>query len=303
MVQSKCVGGGVYAYELHETVECAKAAEQPAYLIVPGVIFHIVFSIWVPPRQFQRTRTEELTAVALRCVFPFLLALVLVWYTPLGRFPNFFNDSPELKKQDYKLIFDLHRSDNEKEASASDEWDAFGRVGQRQFRFLTFFYLFVGLEALFIGTLLDRHAEYKVGDPRKAIAARLLRNISDWHSTLTPFTYPRKDRDRVQIWGNILTTDDQLYKGRVNSYSEMPDGQITSITLTFASRFDRITYLRDKQEGKTPLPDAYWKTIPGELLLVPFEKIVSLNIVHLDPSEQNASAVSATVNEELELVS
>jgi hypothetical protein len=47
------------------------------------------------------------------------------------------------------------------------------------------------------------------------------------------------------------------------------------------------------------LPDGYWKTIPGELFLIPYEKIISINVIHLSPAEQSSSEIAQTAVDEL----
>src|SRR5438270_10474576 len=50
-----------------------------ALLLVPGVIFRGFFSIFLPLRKFQRTRTEELLFAAKVSIVPFILTAVLAF--------------------------------------------------------------------------------------------------------------------------------------------------------------------------------------------------------------------------------
>jgi len=52
-----------------------------SYLIVPGVLSRILFSVFIPLRAFDRTRTQELAYSTVVCALPFVLSIALVWHT------------------------------------------------------------------------------------------------------------------------------------------------------------------------------------------------------------------------------
>ncbi|PYQ54679.1 MAG: hypothetical protein DMF78_04975 [Acidobacteria bacterium] len=52
-----------------------------SYLIVPGVLSRILFSVFIPLRAFDRTRTQELAYSTVVCARPFVLSIALVWHT------------------------------------------------------------------------------------------------------------------------------------------------------------------------------------------------------------------------------
>jgi len=49
-----------------------------AYIVAPGVIFRVVFSIFVPLRAFDRTRNQEFSYSVAVCLLPLALANVFV---------------------------------------------------------------------------------------------------------------------------------------------------------------------------------------------------------------------------------
>lgn len=49
------------------------------YLLTPGIIFRVVFSLYIPLKEFQRTKTQQLTFAALTSLAPLLLAIKLSW--------------------------------------------------------------------------------------------------------------------------------------------------------------------------------------------------------------------------------
>ncbi len=84
---------------------------------------------------------------------------------------------------------------------------------------------------------------------------------------------------------DILTSDDNLYRGEVLDHFVDIDGKLSGIMLNHAQRFDRRTYLRDKDAGQAK-PIDYWRPIPGDKLYVAANKITSINISYELPPEE-----------------
>ncbi len=229
-----------------------------AYLVIPGVVFRAVFSIFVPLRAFDRTRTQEFAYSAAVCLVPYVLATVLVWYTWLGSWPLPFPDTWAQRDADYKTV--VAASFAEPFADSKDQFlNAALRSGKRQVRVLFWYGLFVGLEALLFGFTASKWGAWQPRLSRsrrteRLVTRLLLANVSEWHALLTNFLFPG-----TTIHADVLTAEDRLYRGQVLSYTRGHDGNLTGIYLTNAKRYDRPGLLADREKGTPKEKADYWK--------------------------------------------
>lgn len=248
-----------------------------AYVIVPGVVFRVVFSWFVPLRAFDRTRTVEFAYSAVVCALPFAAALVVVHHTGLGRWPWSFQDTWIQGAADYKTI--LLSCFSEPFASPRDEfWNTAVRSSKRLSRLLFWYSALVVIEASALGFLASKWGAIQPKLAKHAWADRLftrilLRNISEWHVLLTNFLFPG-----TTIHVDVLTTDDHLYQGDVLDYTRDRDGNLTGIYLDNAQRYDRTGLLTDRAVEKAKPSAEYWRVIPGKRLFIFADKISTLNV-------------------------
>jgi hypothetical protein len=74
-----------------------------------------------------------------------------------------------------------------------------------------------------------------------------------------------------------------LYRGTVSEHFVDGDGKLTGVILTEAVRFDRRSFLQDKDAMRSAETEAYWKEVPGDKLYVFADKIVDLNLSYESP--------------------
>lgn len=61
-------------------------------------------------------------------------------------------------------------------------------------------------------------------------------------------------------------------------------GDLRGLLLTDVLRFDRHSYLQDKDSGSSPTKEAYWKKIPGKNLFVFAGKLSTMNLSYIPPA-------------------
>lgn len=255
-----------------------------AYLFVPGVLFKFFFSLFIPLEKFQRTRSEELTFGAFTTLLPLAVALLLVlnvnWF---GNHPFCFQDSSAQKHADYKVLASSLYSEPYFSAHQKEFWDSSTRIAQRQGRVLSWLYVFTSLESLLFGWLGFRYGRLRRSRVYAWVAERfLIPNISSWYVILTTFLWPKETERKVVA--DLLTSDDHLYRGKIAGYEVNHEGDLRGLLLTEALRFDRHSYLKDKDSGSSPKKEAYWKEIPGKNLFVFADKLSTMNLSYVPPA-------------------
>ncbi len=255
-----------------------------AYLLVPNALFRVVLRLKVPLRIFQESKIEDLTRAVVTLVFVFVIALFAVWYVPcLNSHPFAFPDTPKLRSSDYQIVASGLYSEAMFKDYGNVFWDALWRTLRRQGRFVFWYYLLVALLARASGWASIRYGKFR----RNKIYARfadwyLLPHISQWYVLLTPFTFPDS---RTVVKADVLMTDDTLYRGDVADHFVDKDGNLTGLFLMNPSRFDRRTYLREKDTWNVTRPTSvYWRPIPSAKLYLIGEKIVNLNLNYEPPT-------------------
>lgn len=158
-----------------------------AYLLAPGAIYRVVFSISIPSKRFQRTRTEEIVFSVMATAIPFAVTWLILCLTPLGRYPRV--SSPVTKRQAYKQIFDSLAVDS---AHLSvNPSVVYLRAFKEQYRFISVLWLFSGLEALGAVWLVRHYGDYTKGSFRKTLCEKfLLVHVSEWQLLFTTLTLP-----------------------------------------------------------------------------------------------------------------
>src|SRR5712664_2861427 len=185
-----------------------------AYLLVPGILFKFIFSLFIPLEKFRRTRSEEFTFGAVTMLLP--LTLTFIFVLNVGWFGK-----------------------------------NFGR-----FRRFT---------------------------PYALLAEKLLiPNISSWYVLLTTFMWPKEPERKVIV--DLLTSDDHLYRGHVVGYEVDVEGNLRGLMLNEALRFDRRSYLKERDSKNSANKEHYWKKIPGKNLFVFADKLLTMNLSYSPPA-------------------
>jgi hypothetical protein len=264
-----------------------------AYVLIPGALYRSLFSLFIPPRSFQRTRADEIRFAVMAGFIPLVLALLLAFeinWSSQHPF-SFPNDTVPQRRADYRTVFGDAYSEDAFKRDPAQFWHALNHVLRRQARILFWYYLALASEAIFLGAFCLnlwwffkesnkdlKWWKYLTRRCRRWIADHaLVPQMSEWYLLLSTAAFPPDFPRRVQL--DILLTDDRLYRGTVapGSYFLDKDGSLFGLMLTNASRFERRRYLSDEAAGAAPEPKHYWKPIPGAKLYVPFDKVSSVN--------------------------
>jgi hypothetical protein len=249
------------------------------YLVIPSLLFRALSRFFIPLRIVAGTPTQEVARAFLTAAMPFLLAWAAIHQLPAGvvGMPL----QAQATGQDYKLVASCLYSEQTFRDSKQAFWDSFGRVARRQSQFLGWYYVLVMGEGLLVGLLAGHYGRFKKNRVYSWMADKvLLPSISEWHPLLTPFVFADKS---TVVRADVLTTGDNLYRGRVSQYFLDPGGRLSGLILTDMVRFDRRTYLQDKDAHRGPDPRGYWKEIPGAKLYIFADKILNLNLNYESP--------------------
>jgi hypothetical protein len=254
------------------------------FLLIPGILFKSVFSLFIPLDKFNRTRTEELSFSAFAAIVPFALTFLAVtsvgWF---GNHPFFFPDTSVQRASDYQSAFSSLYSEPFFSQHQAEFWSASLRIAYRQARILVWLYSFTALEALLFGWLGKNFGRFQKFRPYGFVASKfLLPNISSWYVLLTPFLWPPEPERKVMA--DLLMSDDHLYRGEIVGHEVDRDGSLRGVLISGALRFDRRTYLKDKDSGEPTNPDDYWKKIPGKNLFIFADKLSTLNLSYQPPA-------------------
>jgi hypothetical protein len=164
-------------------------------------------------------------------------------------------------------------------------WQAATRCSRRQARLVSWYFLLIIGEALYLGILAKNYPKLKNPFLLWASDSFLTPYISQWHPLL-----PKAD---TIVQADILCVDDTLYQGEVNDYY-LRDGELSGLILKAPRRFDRPAYLKAKDEGKKPEAKAFWRQIPSKNLYFFADKILNINLTYVTASEKitNPGAVN-----------
>ena len=249
------------------------------YLVLPSLLFRALSRFFIPLRIVSGTPTQEVARAFLTAAIPFLLALGVICHMPPGGLGT--QSQAQATGQDYKLVASCLYSEQTFRDSKQAFWDSFGRVARRQSQFLAWYYALVMAEGLLVGVLAGHYGRFKRNRFYSWLADKiLLPRISEWHPLLTPFVFSDK---ATIVRADVLTTGDNLYRGKVSQYFLDGVGRLSGLILTDTLRFDRRSYLRDKDAGRVPDARGYWKEIPGAKFYLFADKILNLNLNYESP--------------------
>jgi len=165
---------------------------------------------------------------------------------------------------------------------------------------LILYYVLVIVETIIFVVLVNHHGNWRARSRlyERFVQSVLLRSINEWHYLLTPFNFP--DIPKLRIAADILIDGDRLYQGDVIEHFLDREGALSGLILENPRRFDRVRYLRAKDEEDSVKADDYWRDIPSSNLYIPKEKILNLNLQYPPVEATPAQAKSAvTATEEL----
>lgn len=272
------------------------------YFLIPGALYRTLIALFIPPRNFQRSRTDDIRFAVLAGIVPLGLSIFLVTtirWTASHPF-SFPCDSAVQRLADYRTVFGAAYSEKLFDANPYRFWHAFNHVIRHQARILSWYYLALILEAIGLGICSKRlwlfTRESRVDVARWNRFGRwcarhfadhvLVPQISEWYLLLSSAAFGPGVPKRVHL--DVLLHEDKLYRGTVasGSYFLDRDGSLSGIMLVNASRFDRRGYLRDKEKGAERKADTYWKAIPGAKLYIPFREVLNLNIRYESPTPE-----------------
>jgi hypothetical protein len=266
------------------------------YAIIPGLLSRFIYRLFIPLRVLAVGKTEEATRAVATAIVPFALALLVVWYIPgLNQIPVQATH-PELKAQDYRLVASCLYSESIFTQNTATFWQALDRTVPRQSLFLFWYYLLNALTALGLGYLSASYGKLGPNKYYRWFANKFLfPRISEWHPLFTSFVFADK---QTVVRADILTTTDNLYRGKISEHFTDAAGKLTGLILTEANRYDRRAYLRDSETNQAVNTEDYWREIPGAKMYMVADKIVNLNL-NYESDEPHESALLNFLRERL----
>jgi hypothetical protein len=278
-----------------------------AYLLVPSSLFRWFASLFTTLKNFQRTKTQEMTFAVGAALLPLILGALIAWS---GWVPHAIpvNGTFADRRHDYETVY--AGIVDEKSSNSRAFWTALTHVSRRQLDFLFFFYYPVVLvEAGIFALLVRQYGAWKGNPLYKYIARKIvLRHLSEWTMLLTPFSFPRKPA--LEVWLDILTVDDVLYRGLLGQFFLDSNGALTGLALApfpdlnseqlspsemerehSPKRFDREGYKRAADVYSYTI-DAhqYWRDIPSGAFYIPADKIQNLNVTYVEKQQSDTLA-------------
>jgi hypothetical protein len=254
------------------------------YVVIPELLFRLLFSKFIPLRSITRTHSEELGRSLFTIAIPLLLAIWAVRTVPVVKqWPFAFPDTSEMRKADYQTVASGIYSESLVKGKEIAFYESIGRSVRRQGRLLSWYYGFISIEGLLMGLAASRYGRFKHSTSRSKrhtagiwlIEQFVIPKVSEWWVLLTPFTLPQKD---AKIIADILMTDGVLYSGTVYQHFLTSDGKLSGVILVDPKRYDRQAYLADKDKGTQKGKETYWKPIPSARIYMLADKIVNLNV-------------------------
>ena len=268
------------------------------YLLIPSSLFRLCFGLYVPLRNFERTRSEEILQGLLSTVLPIIIAVSLII--------PFRMVSGLAARADYKLVFSALYSEDIFAKSGGAFWAALGKASTQEVCFLLLYYFLIAIEGLGLGKLANSYPQFDAY-PKDKLAARiykwlaksvLLPSISEWHLLLTPFFFSDK---ATAVRAEILSSDGILYRGIVVEHSSDKNGRLVGIILSGSARFRREDYLEDKKKTEGEVDrKVYWRTIPGTKLYIMADKILNLNLSYDGPKPAPTDLMEKVISRQLE---
>lgn len=275
------------------------------YLLAPGAIYRSAFSFFIPSKQFQRTRTEEVIFSVLAVFLPFFFACLLLFHTCLGRYPAL--HSTLTKGQAYKQVLQNLLSSEppapgvlpknqtgnttKPPMDVTPIYDAYWRILREQGRFLAWLWIFCFVEGLVNGLIVNHYGSYGEKNPLKWLCDYfLLKHVSEWQILFTTITLRSQDRKKaVEV---DVICDGTLYRGRLVNWFTGQDGALAGIFITEAARFRRDDWNRDSLDDRQCKREDYWRPIPGAKLYLVADSISNYNVRYVDTLESSSDLIS-----------
>lgn len=257
-----------------------------AYILIPGVLFRLPASLFIRLRLFQLTKTQEATFGCFVSLLPFLLALFFVWHVPIARNRPFSLPNRDLQeyKDDYRRALTLVVAEDPSKLLQSTPGQpskyalSMNNLEHRQFRFLTWYYVFITCEGVLFGYMARKYGDWSDIRIYEWVARKfLLSNVSEWQLLLTDFTFPKKPKR--DVFADVLC-DDHLYRGRVGDYFLDTSGGLSGIFMKNVERF-RSKEFEEARRGPDRVQadkEQFWSEIPGANFYIPADKITNLNV-------------------------
>lgn len=179
-------------------------------------------------------------------------------------------------------------------------WDSVARFFKRNLRLVFWYWLLVVVVALTKGFLVLNYARILPVRWLAGLVDRMvLSGVPEWHTLLTNFVFQDK---RTLVLGDVLATDDTLYSGTISNYFLTKEGSLSGLMLDDPSRFDRRSYLNDRDAGIIRPRQSYWHRIPSERLYLFADKILNINLHYKIPAgtpESEVVAIQQLVSDQL----
>jgi hypothetical protein len=267
-----------------------------SYLLIPAAIFRWFVSLFIALKNFQRTKTQEITFAVGTSLTPFFLAWALSWS---GYVPHALpvNENWSARRSDYKAVY--AGVVDEKASDSPAFWHAATLCGRRQADFLFFFcYPLVLVEAGLFAFLVKKYGDWKGNRSYQWVAGKfLLPHLSEWEMLLTPFNFPKAQH--LEVWLDVLTSDNVLYRGVLGDRFLDSNGLLTGIILAHRpddarkpfvpneehspKRFDRDKYKRAAEAYPySTRPQDYWRDIPSGAFYISSDKILNMNVSYVE---------------------
>ena len=253
------------------------------YLLAPGAIYRLFFSIYISSKRFQRTRTEEVVFSVLVTLVPFAISWYVLLHTPIGRWPAL---TSGLSKHDaYVAVLNsvLPGGDTPHALVGQAYLRSFGE----QARFLVCLWFGCAVEGWIASILVKHYGDYGPSSLFKRFCDKvLLRHVSEWELLFTTLAQPAAERHlRVEV--DALTTMNILYRGRLDDWFVDTDGKLAGIYLVQASRYARELLELDRAAGNALPAESYWRPIPGAQLYLVASTVANYNIRYVDPEHHD----------------
>ena len=124
------------------------------------------------------------------------------------------------------------------------------------------------------------------------------KGASQWHVLLTPFLFPKNNRPVVFV--DVIVADGLLYRGKVGDFFLASNGDLASLLVKEVKRFKYFQYQADLKTADPGHPiskESYWRDIPSANFIIPYEKIVTLNITYEFGKEQQVTVAKSALKD------
>lgn len=244
------------------------------YILGPDLMSRWILGFVVPSKFRVPNKSEELTRAVVWSVGPFLLSYWICRkfgvIPPLGGVDMIERLFSGLYSEE---IFKMDR------AGFFTTMHEFIRVNRS---LLAFMYSFVIVGSIILDFVIIRYGVWRHRlrnwpRMRALLAVLVLPRVSEWHVLLSGMLLADT---RAQVWVDILTKSDALYKGRLNDRMLGADGSLINITIEGVERFKRQQYLDERKVNGDARREDFWRRVEGRVFVIMAAEISSINIRH-----------------------